>query len=79
MTTVPLQLDMTAMKFPCVVSALPQGRWSARHDGALGPVEVTAPSREAALEKLRAELRYRAELCPCTGVGEDYVELVVTE
>ncbi len=39
--------------------------------------EVTANSRQEALDKLRAEIRYRLELCPCSGVGAEYVELEV--
>ncbi len=31
-----------------------------------------------ALDALREEIRYRLELCPCTGVGDDFVELDVT-
>ena len=30
-----------------------------------------------ALDSLREEIRYRLELCPCTGVSDDYVELDV--
>lgn len=33
----------------------------------------------SALERLRGEIRYRIELCPCTGVDDDYVELEVAE
>jgi len=33
----------------------------------MGIVEASAASKEQALEKLRNELRYRLELCPCTG------------
>jgi hypothetical protein len=36
-----------------------------------------AHNAEAALEKIRAEIRYRIEWCPCTGVGDDYVQLEV--
>ncbi|HKA89747.1 MAG TPA: hypothetical protein VKE22_18925 [Haliangiales bacterium] len=36
-----------------------------------------AGSEAEALEKLRAEIRYRVEYCPCTGVGDDYVQLEV--
>ena len=32
-----------------------------------------------ALDALRAEIRYRVELCPCSSVEDDYVELVVGE
>ena len=31
-----------------------------------------------ALDKLRNEIRYRIELCPCTGVDDDYVQLQVS-
>ena len=30
-----------------------------------------------ALDSLRDEIRYRLELCPCTTVNDDYVELNV--
>ena len=32
-----------------------------------------------ALDRLRGEIRYRIELCPCTGVDDDYVELEVED
>jgi hypothetical protein len=40
---------------------------------------VTAPTREEALTKLRDELQYRIELCPCSGVSGPIVELQVRE
>ncbi len=56
------------MKFACTVSQLASGEWSVRHVGTdVGTVEVTAGSRVEALEKMRGELRYRLEICPCTG------------
>jgi hypothetical protein len=42
-------------------------------------VEVTAPTREEALTKMRNELQYRIELCPCSGAWGDTVELQVRE
>ena len=42
------------MKFPCTATRLADGRWLARHDGTLGAVDVTAHTRDAVLEKLRA-------------------------
>jgi hypothetical protein len=42
-------------------------------------VEVTAPTREEALTKLRDELQYRIEWYPCNGVFADTVELRVRE
>ncbi|MEE8523545.1 MAG: hypothetical protein V3T72_06405 [Thermoanaerobaculia bacterium] len=32
-----------------------------------------------ALDRLRGEIRYRIELCPCTGVDDDFVQLEVDE
>ncbi|RMH22944.1 MAG: hypothetical protein D6696_02110 [Acidobacteria bacterium] len=34
-------------------------------------------SPQNALDRLRGEIRYRLELCPCSGVDDDYVELAV--
>jgi predicted RNase H-like HicB family nuclease len=34
-------------------------------------------SREEALNRIREEIRYRIELCPCTGVSDDFVEVVI--
>ena len=34
-----------------------------------------AANETEALVKIRAEIRYRIELCPCTGVDDDYVQL----
>ena len=66
------------MKFPCTVERLGDGRWLARSSGSrLGTVAITAASRDEALAKLRGELRYRVELCPCSGVPDDYVQLEV--
>ena len=68
------------MKFPCTVQPRPDGNWQARHSGSsVGTVEVTAATRPTALEKLRNELQYRIELCPCSGVSGDRAELVVEE
>jgi hypothetical protein len=56
------------MKFPCAVARLANGDWSVRHTSPnLGTVQVTARSQAEALEKMRDELRYRLEICPCTG------------
>ena len=68
------------MKLTCTISCLANGKWLVRHTGSsVGQVEVTAPTREEALTKMRHELRYPAEYCPCTGVSEDFVELQVRE
>ena len=68
------------MKFSCTLSHLANGNWLARHTGStLGNVEVTALTREEALTKMRDELQYRIEWCPCSGASGDTVELQVQE
>jgi hypothetical protein len=68
------------MKYICTLSHLPNGQWLARHTGSkLGPVEVTAASREEARVKMQNELQYRVELCPCSGVSGETVVLHVQD
>lgn len=43
-----------------------------------GPVCLArARSEQDALARLRDEIRYRLEWCPCSGVDEDYIQLAV--
>jgi hypothetical protein len=43
-----------------------------------GPVCMSRAGSEAdALHRIRDEIRYRIEWCPCTGVDDDYVQLEV--
>jgi len=66
------------MKLRCTISRLPDGHWLARHAGSqLGDVDVRGDTRDQALSKMRSELQYRIELCPCSGVSGDKVELIV--
>ena len=68
------------MKLTCTLSRLANGRRLARHAGSsTGQVEVTAPTREEALKKMRDELQYRIEWCPCSGAWGETVELQVRE
>ena len=69
------------MKFQCTITRRSDGRWSAHHNGSsdIGNVEVTADSREAALEKMENELRYRVEMCPCTGRAFRNLEIEIVE
>ena len=68
------------MKLTCTLSHLANGSWLARHAApSTGRVEVTAPTREDALAKMRNELQYRIEWCPCSGAWGDAVELQVRE
>lgn len=68
------------MKYPCTLKKLMDGGWLARSLGSeVGNVTATGPTREAALERLRDEIRYRIEWCPCSAVANDYVQLEVRE
>jgi hypothetical protein len=68
------------MKLTCALSHLANSSWLARHAGSsTGQVEVTAPTREEARTKMRNELQYRIEWCPCSGASGDTVELRVEE
>jgi len=64
------------MTFPCSIRQLSDGRWTARHSSRdVGDVEVTAASRDEAVKKLTGELRYRLELCPCSGESYQHLEI----
>lgn len=39
------------------------------------PASARGLSPANALDRLRGEIRYRIELCPCTGVEDDYVQV----
>jgi hypothetical protein len=68
------------MNAPCNVSRMRNGTWLVRHSSpALGTVAVSGSSREEALTKMRDELQYRIEWCPCSGASGDTVELQVCE
>jgi hypothetical protein len=68
------------MRLTCTLSHLANGKWLAKHTGSsVNSVEVTASTREEALTKMRDELQYRIEWCPCSGVSGDTVVLQVRE
>jgi len=68
------------MKFPCTIRQRADGRWSARHAGGdVGEAEVLAATRSEAIEKMRGELRYRLELCPCSGDSYQHIEIELVE
>jgi hypothetical protein len=68
------------MKLTCTLARLPNGKWVARHNGSsTGQFEVAAATREETLTKMRNELQYRIELCPCSGAWGDTVDLQVQE
>jgi hypothetical protein len=74
----PLNQFGSAMRFPSTILLRSDGRWTLRHESReIGQVAATAATREQAVEKLRAEIRYRLELCPCSGVTLENIEIDV--
>lgn len=68
------------MRFPCVISQCGNGGWSVRHvSPELGTIETVAASREEAVEKMRGEIRYCLELCPCTGETYQHIDIELTD
>lgn len=68
------------MQFACEFKRRDDGQWTARHTGGdLGTVQVTAATREQAAGKLKDEIRYRLEICPCTGELYDTVTIQLVE
>ena len=63
------------MKFQASVEAAGDGGFVATCDDPECSGHGLSPAH--ALDALREEIRYRLELCPCTDVGDDYVELQV--
>ena len=68
------------MKFPSSMRRSGDGQWLLRHESPeLGVVEVTAATREEATEKLRGEIQYRLELCPCSGATYQYITIDIVD
>ena len=67
------------MRFPCTLTTS-GGQWMARDESAdLGVVTARGVSRDEAIEKLRGELRYRLEICPCTGDSYQHIDVEIFE
>ena len=68
------------MKIECKISRSSDGQWQAAHiSSQVGDVSVRAATRDEAIEKLRGEIRYRLELCPCTGETYRHIDLDVVD
>ena len=68
------------MRLTCTLKRLHDGRWLARHESRdVGAVEVRAATRAEAIEKIEGEIRYRLELCPCTGETYRHIAIDVVE
>jgi predicted RNase H-like HicB family nuclease len=53
------------MKYPVTVKQLIDGKWQARcMASVVGEVVALGDDREAALERMKGEIRYRLEFCP---------------
>ena len=58
------------MKLAYTLAHLANGKRMARHTGASGgQLEITAPTRASSLAKMRNELQYRVEWCPCSSAS----------
>ena len=67
------------MKFVCRISEK-HGAWTAEHASQdVGPIRVTASTREEALQKLEGEIRHWLEMCPCSGQAYRNLELELVE
>jgi hypothetical protein len=63
------------VKFEATVAAGADGGYTASCEDPQCSGHGLSPTN--ALDSLREEIRYRLELCPCTGVGDGFVELDV--
>ena len=68
------------MQYRVTLKKLLDGQYYARCTAAPSGIAVTqSTTRENALEKMRSEIRYQLEWCPCSGVSNDYVRLEVMD
>lgn len=67
-----------AYRYNVTVKELRDGQFYARCNASeVGMVDATAPTRQEALQLLEAEMRFRLEFCPCSGIQTDIVLTVV--
>lgn len=72
---IPANRLLWSVKFICRISQN-DGAWTAEHASpGVGPIRVTAPTRDEALRKIEDEIRYWLEMCPCT--GETYRNIAI--
>lgn len=65
------------MKYAVRVTQVSSGRFIAYCDEP--KCSSGAPTRQEALDKIREEIRYRLEYCPCSTVKEEDIEIEVRE
>ncbi len=61
------------MLFNARIEATEDGSYEANCSDPMVSARGLSPSN--ALDQLRAEIRYRLEMCPCSSVDDDYVQL----
>ena len=67
------------MKFVVRISEK-DGAWTAEHASQnVGPIRVTAPTRDEVLRKMEGEIHYWLEMCPCSGQAYRNLELELVE
>jgi hypothetical protein len=65
------------MLFTARVEATEDGSYLASCSDPMASARGLTPCN--ALDKLRGEIRYRLEMCPCSSVDDDYVQLQVED
>jgi hypothetical protein len=66
------------MRFVVRVIQQADGCWLATHQSReAGSLTVRAATQDEAIEKMRGEIRYRLELCPCSGATWQHLALEV--
>ena len=63
------------MIFQASVEATEEGDYVAMCSDPMASARGLSPAN--ALDRLRNEIRYQIEMCPCSGVDDDFVELQV--
>ncbi len=61
------------MLFNATIEATEDGSYQASCSDPMVSAQGLTPS--TALDQLRGEIRYRLEMCPCSSVDDDYVQL----
>jgi hypothetical protein len=68
-----------SMKFLCHISQK-DGLWTVEHASQnVGPIRVSADTREEALRKMDGEIHYWLEMCPCSGQAYRDLEIELVE
>ena len=68
------------MKFASTLERTADAQWCARTESPeIGAVKATASTRDEAVEKLIEEIRYRLELCPCSGESYQHIALEISD